>query len=124
MINDDTLLTGDVDKMFIKKMAGEIIARLDVKKIEIFFTGGFKENSFSSAIICGSILSIVETLYGGLSLSFDNIKMYKDIKPTFDEDNLELTIDLVVSISLIKILNCFFRASKKTKKLKEMKNEG
>ena len=35
--NDDALLTGDVDKLFVKKMAGEIISKLDVKKIEIFF---------------------------------------------------------------------------------------
>ena len=124
MTNDDTILTGDVDKLFVKKMVGEIMSKLDIKKIEIFFTGGFKENSFSSAIICGSILSIVETLYGNLSLSFDNIKMYKDIKPTFDEDNLELTIDIVVSMSLIKILNCFLKVGKKTKKLKEINNEG
>ena len=122
--NDDTLLTGDIDKLFVKKMGEEILSKLDIKKVEIFFTGGFKENSFSSAIMCGSILSIVETLYGYLSLSYDNIKMYKDIKPTFDEDNLELTLDLVVSISLIKIVCCLFEAGKKAKKLKELKNEG
>ena len=71
-----------------------------------------------------SILSIVETLYGYLSLSFDNVKMYKDINPTFDENNLELTIDIVISISLIKLLKWFFAAGKRTKKLKEIKNEG
>ena len=124
MINDDTLLTGEIDKLFIKKMSEGIISKLDVKKMEIFFTGGFKGNSFSSAMLCGSILSMVETLYGYLSLSYDNIKLYKDIKPTFNEDNLELTFDIVVSISLIKILISFLWAGKETKKLKEMKSEG
>lgn len=124
MNNLDTFLTGDIDKVFIKKISAEIIESLDIKKVEIFFTGGFKENSFSSAILCGMVLSVVETLYGYLSLSFDDVKMYKDITPTFDESNLELTLDIVVSISLIKLIQCFFKASNKVKKIKEAKNEG
>ena len=124
MNNLDTFLTGDIDKDFIKQISAEILGKLDVKKVEIFFTGGFKENSFSSAIICGIVLSAVETLYGYLSLSFDDVKMYKDVNPTFDEDNLELTLDIVVSISLMQLIKCFFKASNNVKEIKEVKNEG
>lgn len=124
MINNDTFLTGSYNNDFVKQLSKEILEKLNIKKIEIFFTGGFKENSFSSAIMCGSVLSLVETIYGYMSLKYDDVKMYKDISPTFEEDNLELTIDLVVSISLIKLVQCLFLAGKKYKKLKEIKNEG
>ena len=122
--NEKTVLSGSYNKPFMRNLASELFRRLDVKKVEFFFTGGFKENSFSSAMMCGSVLSVVETLYGYLSLSFDNVKMYKDIKPTFDENNLELTADIVVSISLIKLLKSFLVAGSRTQKLKEMKYEG
>lgn len=124
MTNEKTLFSSSYNNPFMKNLTKEIMDRLDVKKVELFFTGGFKENSFSSAIVCGSVLSVVETLYGYLSLSFDNVKMYKDIKPTFNYDNLELTVDVVVSISLIKILKSILNAGSKTQKLKEMKYEG
>ena len=124
MNNLDTFLTGNIDKDFIKQMSAEILSKLDVKKVEIFFTGGFKDSSFSSAMLCGLILSAVETLYGYLSLSFDNVRMYKDINPTFNEDNLELTFDVVVSISLMQLVRCFFNASARVKEVKEVKNEG
>ena len=124
MINEKTFLSGSYNKPFVKNMASELFSRLDIKKVEFFFTGGFKENSFSSAMMCGGVLSFIETLYGYLSLSFDNVKMYKDIKPTFEEDNLELTVDVVVSISLIKILKSLLQATSKTQKLREVENEG
>lgn len=124
MTNEETLLTGSYNSEFLKLVTKEILSKIDVKKVEIFFTGGFKENSFSSAIMCGTILSFVQTMFGYLSLKYDDVKMYEDINPTFDETNLELTIDLVVSISLWRILWCFLKAGNKSKKVKEIENEG
>ena len=116
--NVDTIFNGKYDDNF-KENAKEIIKRLDVKKVELFFTGGFSENSFSSAMLCGSVLSIVETIYAYLSLKYENVKMYKDIEPTFKEDNFELTLDFVASISIFNIIVSGIKSSKKLKNLKE-----
>lgn len=124
MLNEETLLSGSYDNEYVKKVFSELLSRLDVKKVEIFFTGGFKENSYYSAIMCGTIVSLVESLYGYLSLKFDDVKMYKDIKPTFDENNLELTLDIVVSFSIFGIAKSLLSANKEYKKLKEAKSEG
>ena len=124
MSNEKTLLSETYNNKFVKTMIGEVLARIDVKKFELFFTGGFTENSFSSAILCGTIDSVIESLYGYLSLTFDDVKLYKDIKPTFEENNLELTFDIVISISLLKLVMAIFTADKKVKKLKGMCNEG
>lgn len=123
MTNENTFLSGAFNDEFMKRFFGEMLQKLDVKKIEIFFTGGFKENSYASAIMCGTIVSIVESFYGYLSLKFDRVKLYKDISPTFNEDNLELTMDLVVSFSIFKIVKSLLGAGKKIEKLKEIENE-
>ena len=123
MINEETFFSKSYDSNFVKLFGKEILQEIDIKKLEVFFSGGFKDDSFSSAIMCGSVISFVESLFGFLSLKFDDVKMYKDIRPTFDENNLELTLDIVVSISLWRIVKSLLIAGNKLKRLKELKNE-
>lgn len=101
---------------FMKKFIAELMAKMDVKKMEVFFTGGFKENSFSSAILCGGLSSAVHTFYSYLSQKYEGVKLYEDIKPTFGKDNLELTFDIVISISLFQIIMAVFAAAIKNRK--------
>ena len=123
MENEETLLSKTYNNDYFKIVGKELFSELDVKKLEVFFVGGLKNDSFSSAIMCGFVISLVETIFGVLSLKFDDVKMFKDIQPTFDENNLEFTMDIVVSISLWRVVKCFLNAEKKNKKLKECKNE-
>lgn len=123
MFNEETILTKSYNNKYMKLVGKEILSSVDIKKLEVFFVGGFKDNSFSSAMMCGAVMSAVETIFAYLSLSFDNVKMYKDIKPTFDENNLELTMDIVVSVSLWKMFLCFLSAGKNLNNLKELKSE-
>ena len=123
MMNEDSFLTKSYKNDFVKLMGREVLSEMEIRKVDIYFSGGFKEDSFSSALMCGFVISIVESVYGFLSLKFDDVKMFKDIKPTFEENNLEFSFDLVISISLWRIVGCFFSAGKKIKDLKELKNE-
>ena len=104
---------------FMKIFVRDLIKRLNVKKIEIFFTGGFAGDSFSSALLCGSVTSFVQTFYSYLTQRYEDVKLYEDVAPTFNKDNLEATIDMVVSISLIQILISVFKTALKTRKAKE-----
>jgi hypothetical protein len=118
--NEESLISKNYQNEYLKFVGKEMLAEIDIKKLEVFFTGGFKEDSFSSAIMCGSVISFVETLFAYLSLKYDGVKMFKDIEPTFENNNLELTLDVVVSISLWRIVSCFLRAGKRVEKLKEI----
>lgn len=124
MENSINFMDGKINEDFMKNLIKEFISTIDVKKVELFFTGGISDNSFSSAIICGSISSMVETIYSYFSQKYDNVKLYKDVIPTFNENNLELTFDIVISISLLGIFLSILRALVKTKNKKESKNEG
>ena len=66
------------------------------------------------------MISLVETLFAYLSLKYDNVKLYKDIDPTFEDDNLELTMDIVLSVSLWRLIRCLFSVGKNIKELNEV----
>ncbi len=123
MENSVNFMDGYYNGNFLKELSKQIIKRIDIKKIEVFFTGGVSNDSFTSAIMCGSVSSVVETVFGILTQKYEGIKLYKDISPTFNENNLELTFDGVISISLLAIflsvLATIFKSNKK-----ERKNEG
>lgn len=121
--NTNNILKGEFNKPFVKNLSKEIIDRLDVKKIEIFFTGGFVDDSFSSAMLCGTVSSMVRSVYSYLSLKYDDVKLYEDVDPTYNESNLEITFESVVSVSIFKLLVSLIKANSKTKR-KEIKNEG
>ena len=122
--NSIGVINKDYDKNFIKLLALNLLKRLDVHKVEIFFTGGFKENSYSSALLCGSVSSMVQSLYSYLSQQCDYVRLYENIVPTFNENNLELTFDIVLSISIFKIFVSIIKSNIANNKLKESKNEG
>ncbi len=117
--NQANMIGEEYNKSFAKQLAKQILTRLNVKKMELFFTGGFSNNSFSSAILCGTMSSFIQTGYSLLSQKYNNVKLYEDIYPTFNHDNLELTFDIVLSISILKILISVFKANR----LKEIQNE-
>lgn len=121
--NSADMFSGNMSKPFMKKLIGELFNKLDVKKVEIFFTGGFAENSFSSAIMCGSVTSFVQTLYSILSQKYLNVKLYEDIAPTFKKDSLELTLDIVLSLNIFNIITSIIKSNFANNKFKERKNE-
>lgn len=123
MENEKSVFYQNVDRNFLIKFLVEVLSRLDVNKIEIFFTGGFVDDSYLSAIMCGTVSSMVQSLYSVLSQKYENVRMIEDVKPTFNESNLELTVECVVSVSLFEILVSVIKANS-LKKLKESKNEG
>ena len=121
--NSDNILSSNANSLFIKEMAKQILSRLNVKKVEVFFTGGFVDDSYLSAMMCGSVSSIIQSLYSYLSQKYKDVKMYEDIQPTFNQTNLEITMDFVVSVSLFQIFLSILKANKLKKELKEDLNE-
>lgn len=122
--NSNNLIGGDINKLFAKKLMLELLDKIEVKKIELFFSGGFVEDSYMSALVCGGVTSAVKSLYGYLSQRYDNVKMYEEITPTFHETNLELTFDIVVSVGIAQILFSILKANKQKNKILEEQNEG
>ena len=114
--NSNNIFDSGYDKNFVKNLAGEFLDRLNVKKIEIFFTGGFVDDSYSSALVCGTVSSFVKGMYGFLSQKYDNVELYEDVSATFNETNMDLTFDVVVTISFLQIILSLLKVNKIKKK--------
>lgn len=88
----------------------QMLKSVDVKKIEIFFTGGIKKDSFSSAMLCSGARLIVDVLYSYISQNYEDARLYEDISPEFNDDQLEMTFDFVLSINIYQILKSLIKA--------------
>lgn len=121
--NANNMFSKEIDKEFAKEMAKEMLSRIDIKKMEIFFTGGFEENSYASALVCGSVTSLVRLAYSVLSQQYEDVKLYEDIVPTFSDSNLELTFDIVVSLSVFQVVMSLFKSKLKINKMEKLKDE-
>ena len=125
MKNSKSIISGGIDKSYAVEFTKKIISEFDIKKVEIYFTGGFQNDSFASAMMCGGAVSVVEAIYSVLSMNYLDVKLYEDIKPTFNDSNFEITINFVVSISILKIITSIIKAKMiENKKFKEIENEG
>lgn len=119
MTNANNILKGKYNKDFIKAVSKEILSRIDIDKIELFFSGGFVDDSFMSAIMCGTVSSFVQTIYSILTQKYENVRLFEDIKPTYNESNFELTFDIVVKISIFQICLAILKAKKIKNKLEK-----
>ena len=113
--NSVDIFSQNINKPFVRNLIKEMTKRVDVKKVELFFTGGFKEDAYSSAIMCGFVSSAAQVIYSMIYEKFEDAKLYEDVSVTFDEDNVDLTFDIVIKISLIAILKSIFKANKTVK---------
>lgn len=113
--NSVDIFSQNINKPFVRNLIKEMTKRVDVKKVELFFTGGFKEDAYSSAIMCGFVSSAAHVIYSMIYEKFEDAKLYEDVSVTFDEDNVDLTFDIVIKISLIAILKSIFKANKTVK---------
>ena len=84
------------------------------------FALGLVEEDTASAI---NTSSASMTFFSVISQKYECAKLYEDIKPTFGSDNLELTVDAVVGVSLFQIFCSIISAAIANNKLKENKNE-
>lgn len=124
VLNSADVFSGNMSKPFVKRLMAELLKKLNINKVEIFFVGGVKGNSFSSAMICGGVSSVVQTLYSVLSQKYYSVRLYQDVSAAYGKDKLELTFDIVTSISILSIIISIIKANFANNKVKEANNEG
>lgn len=120
--NSSNLFNQKMNKLFLRELIKQLGKRMDIKKVEMFFTGGFVQDSYSSAILCGMVSSVIKSIYSYISEKYEDARLYEDVDVTFYDNNLNFTFDIVISISLFSILKSILKANK-LKNKKEIKNE-
>ena len=120
--NSVNIINKKLNKNFLKQLYIKILRRIEVEKVEIFFTGGIAENSFSSAMICGGVSSLTKSVYSYLSQKYFGVKLYEDIDTNFNKNGMELTFDIVISISFLSLIIAMIDALKMVKETKNERN--
>ena len=113
--NSVNILQDKFNNDYSQILAKELMSKIDISKVEIYFSGGISDNSFSSAIICGSVSSIIQSIYSFLSQKYYGVKLYEDVDAMFGKDKLEVTFDFVINISFISIIISVISSLKKYK---------
>lgn len=113
--NSADLISSNYNKPFIKSLSKNLLENINVKKVELYYTGGLKNDAYVSAMLGGFISSVIKIIYSYLSEKYDDVKLYEDVETTFYDNNLEFTFSVVVSVSLMKIMTSIFKANKEIK---------
>lgn len=81
-----------------------IVKRISVAKMQIYFCGGIKNNAYQTAILCGYMQAITSALFGFLITKNNYINIFQDIDPQYNKDALDITIKCVLEISMLDII--------------------
>lgn len=95
---------------FSQKLFLKIMSEIDVKKVEIYVSSGFKNNSFSSAMLSSIFDITVKMIYAYLSQKYDLVDLYNDVEPSFSQNKFELTFDFVCNISICRIIKSLIKS--------------
>ena len=119
--NSVNLINIKFEKNFSKKVFKQLTDKIEIKKLEIYFSGGVADNSFASAMICGSINSLIKSVFGVLSQKYYSIKLYEDVDARFANNDFEITFDFVASVTILSLIVSIIKALGEKK---EVESEG
>ena len=86
-----------------------LLKNVVVKKGEVFFSFGIKEDAFKTAMVVGCVNSLVCSMFAVLINRNKGMKTFVSVEPCYKENKLEVSVLGVVSFSLIdviKSINC------------------
>ncbi len=78
--------------------------KLDVKKIQFFFSSGVPDNAYLVCMVNGAVETISASMFAVLLNKYKHLKIFSDVDPVFNENKLEVTASVVVSFCLLDML--------------------
>jgi len=111
------------NKILINKYFKCLSERSHVRRVDLFFDAGSKENVFFVSMLSGYVGVITSSISAVLINKYKDIKLFNSFKPSYNKDKLEVTGDLIASFSLKDMITSFICAViYYFKKKKERKN--
>ena len=81
-----------------------IVKRISVSKLQIYFSGGIKNNAYQTAMLCGYAHAITSALFGFLITKNNYINIFQDIDPQYNKDALDITLKCILEISMLDVI--------------------
>ena len=95
----------------------QIVKKISVDKLNLFFCGGVKDDAYTTAMLCGYVYAISSALISKIITKHNCISVYQDIDPIYNEDALDLTLKCLIQISILDVLSALVSAKKEYKEL-------
>lgn len=98
----------------------QIIKRLVISKLDLYFTFGDSADAGVTAMVCGTMQTLSSILISVVLNRNKYASITQDIAPSYTEDVFELTAQLSLKISLLDVFKSYFIAKKVYKNKYEM----
>lgn len=103
-------------KKLLTSYINNLTRRVDVKKLDLFFDVGVKDEACFVSLFCGYINSIVIGLFAALLSKYKNLDIYLKTNPYFNKESLEATGEMIVTFNLIDVVVSLLKAINNTKR--------
>ncbi len=98
-----------------------IAKKIEISKVQIFFTGGIEDNAYQTAMICGYMYAISSALISYIITTNPYVDIFQDIDPVYNKNALDLTAKCILKISILDILIALLESRKQFKENKDGK---
>lgn len=95
----------------------QLIKRVNITKLDIYFTFGSSTNAYTTAMVCGAMQSISSSLISFILNKNKYANIFQDITPSYTEDECEISTQVRLQLTLLDIIKSFITAKKEYKKL-------
>lgn len=103
----DLILAPMKNSSMQKAFAVQLLPKIKISKVEIYFTGGVANDACATALFCGSVQILSSMLASALISADPLINIYQDIDTDFTNDALQLSASCVLQLSINDIIIAF-----------------
>lgn len=115
--NSHNLIYNTQNKEFQTQLLKCILPKIDITKLQIYFSGGIANNAYQTAMICGYMYSITSAIFSYFITKNNFINVFQDIDPQYGKDCLDITTKAIVQFSLLDVIIAMLGATKKYKEI-------
>lgn len=95
-----------------KEYFGCLLKKVSLKNVEVYFDCGIKDDACKSALICGYVDALANSVFAVLLSKNKQMRSIALINPLFNEERLELTSSCEASLCLFDVVLSFLCAVK------------
>lgn len=100
-----------------------IAKRISVAKLQVYFSGGVKNNAYQTAMLCGYAYAITSAMLAYLITKNNCINIFQDIDPQYSSDALDITLKCVLEISMLDVIGALIVSAFKFKEVLDDKTK-
>ena len=109
---------------YAKELQNEILKRLYLKELIVYFNFGLKDKPFPSAIICSGIETVLSVVSSLIKFQKPTAIINYKVSPYYSKDIFNTDFNLIISISITNLIISLLKAKRHINKKERYKING